>query len=313
MTTQLQRTPDLFGAIESLKKQKDAVILAHYYQDADIQDVADFVGDSLELSRKAAQTNAKIIVFAGVHFMAETAKILSPSKKVLLPDLDAGCSLADACPAPKLAEWKKAHPNHVVVSYINCTAAVKALSDYIVTSSNAKKIVGQIPEKTPILFGPDRNLGAYLNRETGRKMDLWDGSCMVHEIFSEKKLLQLKERHPQAHVIAHPECEPQILRHADHIGSTSSLLRYTQENPATTFIVVTEAGILHQMEKANPHKTFIAAPPNNECACNECPHMKKNTLEKLYACLKNETPEITLDEDLRIKAKAPIDRMLSLS
>ncbi len=304
---------DLFTKIQNLKRQKNAVILAHYYQDSDIQDVADFVGDSLELSRKAAATDADIIVFAGVHFMAETAKILSPTKKVLLPDLDAGCSLADACPAPKLAAWKAQHPDHLVVSYINCTAAVKALSDYIVTSSNAKKIIESIPADKPVLFGPDKNLGAYLSRTTSRAMDLWDGACMVHEIFSEKRLVQLKERHPTALVIAHPECEPHILKYADHIGSTSSLLRFTVENPAEEFIVVTEAGILHQMQRSSPLKTFIPAPPDNGCACNECPHMKKNTLAKLLACLENETPQIFLEESLRLKAKAPIDRMLALS
>lgn len=304
---------DIFAEIEALKKKRNAVILAHYYQEPDIQDVADFVGDSLELARKAAATSADVIVFAGVHFMAETAKILNPTKTVVMPDERAGCSLADACPAEKLAEWRSRFPDHVVVSYINCTAGVKALSDYIVTSSNAEKIIRAIPEGTPIIFAPDKNLGAYLAKKTGRPMKLWDGSCMVHEIFSEKKLLQLKNAHPDAPVIAHPECEEHVLRHADHIGSTSSLLKYTQENPATKFIVVTEAGILHQMQKASPGKEFIPAPPDNSCACNECPHMKLNTLEKLRNCLRDLSPAIEMPEELRLKAKTPIDRMLALS
>ena len=307
------RSPDIFAEIAELKRTRNAVILAHYYQEPDIQDVADFVGDSLELARKAAGTTADVIVFAGVHFMAETAKILNPTKVVVIPDLDAGCSLADSCPAPQLAEWKAAHPDHLVVSYINCTAGVKALSDYIVTSSNAEKIIRALPPGRPVLFAPDKNLGAYLVKKTGRAMDLWPGTCMVHEIFSEKKLLQLKEQNPGAPVIAHPECEEQILRWADHIGSTSSLLRYSQENAAQTFIVLTEPGIIHQMEKASPGKKFIPAPPDNSCACNECPHMKKNTLEKLRDCLRDLAPALDMDESLRVRARKPIDRMLSLS
>lgn len=304
---------DLFDEILDLKKQKQAVILAHYYQDGEIQDVADFVGDSLELSRKAAATDARMIVFAGVHFMAETAKILNPSKKVVIPDLTAGCSLADSCPPGPFSLFKKKHSDAVVISYINCSAEIKALSDYICTSSNAEKIVRAIPADRPILFTPDKNLGAYLAKKTGRPMILWQGSCMVHEIFSEKKLVQLKERHPDAPIIAHPECEEPVLRLADYVGSTSALLRYTQTSPAQRFIVVTEAGILHQMKKANPEKEFFAAPPENTCACNECPHMKKNTLEKLRDCLLSETPELKMDEPLRLKALAPLERMLSVS
>ena len=304
---------DLFQKVQHLKTEKDAVILAHYYQDPDIQDVADFVGDSLELSKKAAATTARIIVFAGVHFMAETAKILNPNKKVVLPDLKAGCSLADACPASELAKWKKNFPDYTVVSYINCSAGVKALSDYIVTSSNAEKIINAIPANRPILFAPDKNLGAYLSRKTGREMKLWNGACMVHEIFSEKKILQLKNRYPDALAIAHPECEEPVLKLADHIGSTSSLLKFTQSSQATRFIVVTEPGIIHQMKKANPQKAFIPGPPNNNCACNECPHMKLNTLEMTYQCLKDETPEILIPEDIRLQARIPIDRMLELS
>lgn len=299
--------------IQDLKNRKNAVILAHYYQDPDIQDVADFVGDSLELSKKAAATTADIIVFAGVHFMAETAKILSPSKKVLLPDLKAGCSLADSCNHLDLARFRKDHPEHIVVTYINCSAQVKALSDIIVTSSNAEKIINSIPVNQPILFAPDRNLGAFLSKKLKRPMDLWDGACMVHEIFSEKKLVQLKTKHPDAPILAHPECQENILKHADHVGSTSSLLQYTKTSAATTFIVVTEAGILHQMKKANPEKTFVAAPPTNECACNECPHMKLNTLEKIYQCLANEWPAIEMESTLIQAARRPMDRMLELS
>ncbi len=305
--------PDLFAEIATLKKQKNAVILAHYYQDGDIQDVADFVGDSLELSRKAAATQASIIVFAGVHFMAETAKILNPSKKVLLPDLKAGCSLASSCPPDLFGRFKAKHPEAAVISYINCSAEIKALSDYICTSSNAEKIVRAVPADQPIIFAPDKNLGAYLAKKIGRPMILWNGSCIVHEIFSEKKLVQLKTRHPDAPVIAHPECEAPVLKHADYIGSTSELLRYTQTNPAQRFIVVTESGILHQMKKASPAKEFIPAPPDNACACNDCPYMKLNTLEKLRNCLADETPEITMTEELRKRALLPLERMLTLS
>jgi quinolinate synthase len=304
---------DLFDEIERLKKEKNAVLLAHYYQEADIQDVADFIGDSLGLSRQAAESDADIIVFAGVHFMAETAKILNPTRKVILPDLNAGCSLADSCPAPELAAFKAQHPGHIVVSYINCSAGVKALSDIICTSSNAKHLIDQIPEDQPIIFAPDRNLGRYLIKETGRDMVLWDGVCIVHETFSEQKLLRLKVRHPQALVLAHPECEEVVLRHADHVGSTSSIRRFARESATTEFIVATEEGILHQMRKDSPGKTFIPAPPESGCNCNQCPHMRLNTLEKLYLCLKHEEPEIIMDEATRVRALRPIERMLLMS
>jgi quinolinate synthase len=304
---------DLFTEIVELKKQKQAVILAHYYQDADIQDVADFIGDSLELARRAATTDAKMIVFAGVHFMAETAKILNPSKKVVIPDMEAGCSLADSCPPGKFKLFKEKHPGAVVISYINCSAEIKALSDYICTSSNAEKIVNAIPKDKEIIFAPDKNLGAYLAKKIGRPMHLWQGSCMVHEIFSEKKIVQLSQRYPDALVIAHPECEEPVLKHADHIGSTSSLLKFTQTNPAQRFIVVTEPGIIHQMKKASPNKEFIPGPPTTNCACNECPHMKRNTLEKIRDCMLHETPELVMDENLRSRALLPLERMLSIS
>ena len=304
---------DLFEEITRLKKEKNAVILAHYYQDADIQDVADYLGDSLGLSQQAAKTEADIIVFAGVHFMAETAKILCPQKKVLLPDLQAGCSLADSCPPDKFAAFKAANPNHLVISYVNCTAEIKALTDIVCTSSNAVQIVESLPKDQPIIFAPDKNLGRYINEKTGRNMLLWDGSCMVHEIFSQKKIALLKHQNPEAKVIAHPECEEPVLQLADFIGSTTALLNYTIKNEAQSFIVVTETGIIHAMHKASPNKTFIPGPPTNQCACNDCPHMKLNTLEKLYLCLKNETPEIILEEDTRIKAEASIRRMLDLS
>ncbi|MES2286213.1 MAG: quinolinate synthase NadA [Bacteroidota bacterium] len=304
---------DLFQEINKLKKEKNAVILAHYYQEADIQDVADFIGDSLALSQQAAKTDAKIILFAGVHFMAETAKILCPDKKVLLPDLKAGCSLADSCPADKFAEFKSKHPDHLVISYINCSAEIKALTDIVCTSSNAEKIVESLPKDQKIIFAPDKNLGAYIKKQTGRDMVLWDGSCMVHEIFSLEKITKLKNQYPNAKLIAHPECEAAILEISDYIGSTSGLLNYTEKSEAQEFIVATEAGILHQMIKNSPKKTFIAAPPNNSCACNDCPHMKLNTLEKLYNCLKYEQPEILLSSELIEKAKKPIIRMLELS
>jgi quinolinate synthetase complex, A subunit len=306
-------TLDLFAEIERLKKDKNAILLAHYYQEADIQDVADYIGDSLGLAQQAAKTNADIIVFAGVHFMAETAKILNPHKKVLLPDLKAGCSLADSAPAPLFKKFKEQHPHHIVISYINCSAEIKALSDIIVTSSNAEKIVQSVPVDQPIIFAPDKNLGAYLIKKTGRDMVLWNGACMVHEIFSLEKITKLKMRHPKAKFIAHPECEEPILKMADYIGSTTGLLKYTQKDSATEYIVATETGILHQMQKSSPHKTFIPAPPNNSCACNDCPHMKLNTLEKLYLCMEYETPEITMDEELRQAARKPIDRMLEIS
>ena len=304
---------DLFAEIEKLKKEKNAVILAHYYQEPDIQDVADFIGDSLGLSQQAASTTADMIVFAGVHFMAETAKILNPSKKVLLPDLKAGCSLSDSAPPELFKKFKDKHPDHLVITYINCSAGMKALSDIICTSTNAQKIVESLPEDQPIIFAPDKNLGAYINKQTGRNMLLWNGACMVHEIFSREKIIKLKIRHPNAKVIAHPECEEPVLALADYIGSTTGLLKFTQKDTSTEFIVATEAGIIHQMQKSSPGKTFIPAPPNNSCACNDCPYMKLNTLEKLYLCMKYEMPEINMDESLRLAAKKPIDRMLEIS
>lgn len=304
---------DLFAEIERLKKEKNAILLAHYYQEPDIQDVADYIGDSLGLAQKAAQTDADIIVFAGVHFMAETAKIVNPTKKVLLPDLKAGCSLADSAPVDQFRAFKAKHPDHLVVSYINCTADIKAESDIICTSSNAKAIIDSLPANQPIIFAPDKNLGAWLNKVTGRNMLLWNGACMVHEIFSLEKITKLKIRHPEAKFIAHPECEEAVLAKADFIGSTTQLLKYTQINEATSFIVATETGILHQMQQESPNKTFIPAPPNNNCACNDCPHMKLNTLEKIYLCMEYELPEITMDEALRLAAKKPMDRMLEIS
>jgi quinolinate synthase len=304
---------DLFAAIAQLKRDLNAVILAHYYQDPDIQDIADYIGDSLGLSQQAATTEADVIVFAGVHFMAETAKILNPGKLVLLPDLAAGCSLADSCPAAAFAEFKAQHPDHLVISYINCTAEIKAMSDIICTSSNAVKIVQQVPATQPIIFAPDRNLGRYVMQQTGRDLVLWQGSCIVHETFSEKKLVQLKIEHPQAEIIAHPECEPAVLRHADYIGSTTALLNYCQSSPSQTFIVATESGILHQMQKSAPHKHLIPAPPMTNCACNECPYMRLNTLEKVYACMETRSPEIILPESIRMAALQPIQRMLDMS
>ena len=304
---------DLFHEINELKKKKNAVILAHYYQDADIQDIADYIGDSLGLSQQAAATNADIIVFAGVEFMAETAKILSPNKKVLLPDLKAGCSLADSCPADKFQKFKEQHPDHLVISYVNCSAEIKALTDIVCTSSNALLIIESLPKEQKIIFAPDKNLGAYLVQKTGRDMVLWDGSCMVHEIFSLEKIVQLKNKHPKAQLLAHPECEAPLLKIADYIGSTTGILNYSVKSECTEFIVATEAGILHQMQKASPSKTFIPAPPNNTCACNDCPHMKLNTLEKLYNCLLYELPAIEMDADLIERAKKPIVRMLDIS
>jgi quinolinate synthase len=304
---------DLFEEIKKLKKEKNMVLLAHYYQDSEIQDLADYIGDSLGLAQQAASTKADIIVFAGVHFMAETAKMLNPDKKVLLPDFKAGCSLADSCPAPVFARFKEKYPDHVVVSYINCTADLKVLTDVCCTSTNARQIIDSIPAEQPIIFAPDKNLGAYLKKESGRDMVLWDGACMVHEIFSKEKIVKLKERHPDALLIAHPECEAHILEIADYIGSTTALLNYSIKSPAKEFIVATEAGILHQMEKACPDKTFIPAPPNNNCACNECPHMKRNTLEKLYLCMKYELPEIHLSKEVIEKGRVCIDRMLDIS
>ncbi len=306
-------TLDLFEAINDLKKQKKMIVLAHYYQEPDIQDVADYIGDSLGLAQKAAETDAEIIVFAGVHFMAETAKILNPNTKVLLPDLKAGCSLADSAPAELFKAFKAKHPDHLVVSYINCSAEIKALSDIICTSGNAEAIINSIPTNQPILFAPDKNLGAYLNKKTGREMLLWNGACMVHEIFSLQKILQLKVRHPEAKFIAHPECEDAVLNIADFIGSTTQLLKYSSQNNANTFIVGTETGILHKMQQLSPNKTFIPAPPTNSCACNDCPHMKLNTLEKIYVCMQYEQPELIMDENLRQAALQPITRMMEIS
>lgn len=310
---ELDPTLDLFAEIEKLKKEKNAVLLAHYYQEPDIQDVADYIGDSLGLAQQAEKTNADMIVFAGVHFMAETAKILNPGKKVVIPDFKAGCSLSDSCPPPLFKKFKEQHPDHIVVSYINCSAGIKALSDVIVTSSNARVIVESFPKDQKIIFAPDKNLGAYINKVTGRNMLLWNGACMVHEIFSLEKITKLKTRHPKAKFIAHPECEEPVLRLADYIGSTTGLLKYTEKDDAMEYIVATETGILHQMMKASPQKTFIPAPPTNNCACNDCPHMKLNTLEKLYLCMKYELPEINMDEELRLAALKPIKRMLEIS
>lgn len=304
---------DLFAEIEKLKKEKNAVVIAHYYQEPDIQDVADYIGDSLGLSQQAAKTKADMIVFAGVHFMAETAKILSPQKKVVIPDLKAGCSLADACPGDLFKRFIDKHPGCVVISYINCSAEVKALSDIICTSSNAQKVIESVPIDQKIIFAPDKNLGRYLIRKTGRDMILWEGACIVHEIFSAEKILKLKNRHPNTKVIAHPECETPVLELADYIASTTGLLKYTVNDPSNEFIVATESGIIHQMQKSSPDKVFIPAPPDNGCACNDCPYMKRNTLEKLYLCMQYEQPEIIVPEDIRIKAKKSIDRMLEIS
>ena len=304
---------DLFAAIEQLKKDLNAVVLAHYYQEPDIQDIADYIGDSLGLSQQAATTKADVIVFAGVHFMAETAKILNPDKLVLLPDLEAGCSLADSCPPDEFAKFKAAHPDHIVISYINCTAEIKAMSDIICTSSNAVKLVNQLPAEQKIIFAPDRNLGRYVMEQTGRDMVLWQGSCIVHETFSEKKMLQLKMEHPDAEIIAHPECEEGVLRHASFIGSTTALLKHVETSECDRFIVATEPGIIHQMEKQVPKKHFIPAPPEANCACNECPYMRLNTLEKLYLAMKNKTPEVTIPAEIQPSALAPIQRMLEMS
>jgi len=306
-------TLDLFAEIQTLKSEKNAIILAHYYQTPDIQDIADFIGDSLGLARKAQQSNASIILFAGVHFMAETAKILNPSTKVLIPDLRAGCSLSDSCPPNQFKAFKEQYPDHLVISYINCSAEIKALSDVICTSSNAAAIVNSFPIDQPLIFAPDKNLGAYINSITGRNMKLWNGACMVHEIFSQQKLVNLKSAHPKAKIIAHPECEVPILNLADFIGSTTELLKFTDKSEFNEFIVVTETGILHQMMKNNPNKIFIPAPPSNACACNDCPHMKLNTLEKVYLALKYEQPEIILPSHLMEAALHPMNRMLDIS
>ncbi len=310
---EIDPTLDLFQEIENLKKEKNAVVLAHYYQESDIQDVADYIGDSLGLAQFAEKTSAEIIVFAGVHFMAETAKILNPDKKVLLPDLKAGCSLADSAPPVLFKKFRDSHPDHVVISYINCSAGIKALSDIICTSSNAPYIVESVPVNQPIIFAPDKNLGAYLVKKTGRDMLLWNGACMVHEMFSMEKIMKLRIRHPRAKLLAHPECEDHILKLADFVGSTTGLLKFSQNDSGQEYIVATETGILHQMQKSSPAKTFIPAPPTNNCACNDCPHMKLNTLEKLYLCMKYELPEILMDEEIRVAAKKPIERMLEIS
>lgn len=304
---------DLVEEIKALKKKMNAVILAHYYQDDDIQDLADYIGDSLQLAQAAEKTDADVIVFAGVHFMAETAKILNPNKLVLLPDLNAGCSLAEGCPAPLLQKFKDKYPDHILISYINCSAEVKAISDIICTSSNAVKIVEQIPKEQGIIFAPDRNLGRYIMKQTGREMKLWQGACIVHETFSDRKIVKLKFENPNAKIIAHPECEDTILKHADFIGSTSALLNFVIQDSGNEYIVATEPGIIHQMELKAPGKKYIPAPPENSCNCNECPYMKLNTLEKLYLCMKDKKPEINMSEELMRKAYAPLKRMLEMS
>jgi len=312
-TLKMDKT-QLITEIARLKKEKNAVIMAHYYQTGDIQDIADYVGDSLALAQWAAKTDADIIVLCGVHFMGETAKILSPTKKVLVPDLNAGCSLADSCPADAFETFTKAHPDHTVISYVNTTAAVKALTDVVVTSTNAKKIVDQFPKDAKLIFGPDRNLGNYINSVTGRSMLLWDGACHVHEQFSVEKLVKLKSEHPGSLILAHPECKKTVLLMADFIGSTQALLNYATDSDNKSFLVATESGILHEMQKRNPDKEFIPVPPNDStCACNECNFMRLNTLEKLYNCLNDETPEIFVDEEIRVKAVKPILRMLEMS
>ncbi len=307
---------DLFADIERLKRERNAVVLAHYYQEPDIQDVADVLGDSLQLAREAQKTKADVIVLAGVHFMAETAKILNPTKRVLIPEPKAGCSLADSCPPDKFAAFKAEHPGHVVVSYVNTTAAIKALSDYCCTSSNAKAVIESIPRETPIIFGPDKNLGRWLMGVTGRELVLWPGACIVHETFNERRIVKMMAEHPDAELIAHPECETPVLRHAHFIGSTKALLEYTQKRTTKTFIVATENGILHTMQKASPGKVFIPAAPVDSrdptCGCSTCPFMKMNTLEKVHACLENMGPEIVMDEGLRRAALLPIERMVAI-
>ncbi|MFL5416302.1 MAG: quinolinate synthase NadA [Myxococcales bacterium] len=299
--------------IDRLRKEMNAVILAHYYQDPEIQDIADFVGDSLQLSQAAAKTDAQVIVFCGVHFMAETAKILNPKKQVLIPDLDAGCSLADRCPPDQFGKWLEQYPGHKVVSYINCSAGVKALSDVICTSSNAEKIVTSFPAGTPIVFAPDRHLGAWVQKKTGRDLVMWPGFCIVHEQFTERQLQKLKVRHPQAKLIAHPECEEGVLEMADFVGSTRALVEYVKRDPAKSFIVATEVGVLHLMQKERPDAELIPAPPSSGCNCAICPYMRLNSLEKIYLCMRDRTPEITVPEDVRVRALQPVKRMLELS
>ena len=297
---------DIFPQLEKLKKERNAVILAHYYQDPDIQDAADFMGDSLALAQYAVKTDADVILFCGVHFMCETAKILNPEKRVILPDMNAGCSLADSAPPQKFKAWVDSHPDHTVITYINCSAGVKAVSDIICTSSNAEKIINSLPDDEKIIFAPDKYLGEYLQKITRRNLLLWDGSCQVHENFSERELIRLKTRHPKALVLAHPECDKNILRHADHIGSTTSIIKFGYESIQQKFIIATEPGVIHQMEKQNPKKTFIPLPSNDGCACNECPHMRLNTIEKME-------PEIFLSKEVRLQALAPLEKMLALS
>ncbi len=310
----IDKSLNLKEEILKLKKEKNAVILAHYYVEGELQDIADFVGDSLKLAQEAAKVKADVIVFIGVHFMAETAKILSPDKKVLLPDLKAGCSLADSAPADEFAEFLKNYPDHIVINYVNTTAALKTLSDIVVTSTNAKQIVDSFPENQPIVFGPDRNLGNYINSVTGRKMVLWNGACHVHEEFSVEEILKLKKKYPNSKVLAHPECEKTVLLVADHVGSTASLLKFTQTDSSESYIVATESGIIHQMKKSNPDKEYIPAPPKDStCACNDCNFMKLNSMEKLYNCLKYELPEVILDEEIRKKAEKSIWKMLEVS
>jgi len=304
---------DIFSKIEQLKKERNAVILAHFYQDPDIQDVADFMGDSLALAQYAKKTDADVILFCGVHFMCETAKILNPKKTVILPDLDAGCSLADSAPPEKFRNWLKHYPNHTVISYINCSAEIKAMSDIICTSSNAEKIINSLPKNEKIIFAPDRFLGSFLSKKIGRDMVLWDGSCQVHEIFSERELIKLKVQNPNAEVLAHPECQENILQHADIIGSTTALINHATTSSKDIFIIVTEPGVIHQMKKIAPHKTYLTAPNQEGCSCNECPHMRLNTLEKMASALETLEPQIIMSEDLRIKALKPLERMLSLS
>jgi quinolinate synthase len=312
---EIDKSLDLPAEISRMRKEKNAVILAHYYQESEIQDIADFVGDSLALSQQAAKTKADIILFAGVHFMAETAKILSPSKKVLIPDSNAGCSLADSCPADKFVEFKNQYPGYTVISYVNTTAEIKALTDIACTSSNALEIVNSLPKNEKIIFAPDKNLGNYIKSKTGRSdMVIWNGACHVHERFSLKRILDLKKQHPQAKIISHPECDQTILIVSDFIGSTSALLKFTEKDLAQTYIIATEFGIIHQMQKSNPHKLFIPAPPDDStCACNDCRFMKMITLKKVYNCLKYELPEVTLNEEIRAKAEIPIRRMLEIS
>jgi len=304
---------DIFTRIEQLKRDRNAVFLAHYYQDPDIQDVADFIGDSLALAQIAKEVKEDVILFCGVHFMCETVKIINPNKRVILPDLNAGCSLADSAPASSIKKWIDLHPKYTVISYINCSAEVKALSDIICTSSNAENIINSLPTDEEILFLPDRYLGSFLNNKTNRNMLLWNGTCQVHEIFSEKELIRLKTRHPEALVLAHPECDENILRHSDHIGSTTSIIKFAHDSKLEKFIIATEPGVIHQMEKESPQKTFIPLPSNDGCACNECPHMRLNTLEKIVNALENMEPEIKINEELRLKALKPIERMLALS